>query len=99
MIYCKCGNILEQDHSTKVKCFFCNFEHQDCVIKPLVITKKYYRQESKEIEKEEGAKINYKCNKCGNNEMTYHTLQTRSADEGQTIFYACKCGYKEKVYS
>uniref|UniRef100_A0A1X7VAQ9 DNA-directed RNA polymerase I subunit RPA12 n=1 Tax=Amphimedon queenslandica TaxID=400682 RepID=A0A1X7VAQ9_AMPQE len=37
-----------------------------------------------------------KCPQCGNDEMTYTTQQTRSADEGQTVFYTCpKCKFKE----
>lgn len=43
----------------------------------------------------EGATIKEKCPKCGNEEMHYHTLQLRSADEGATVFYTCtSCGYK-----
>jgi len=43
----------------------------------------------------EQATIKEKCPGCGNEEMNYHTLQLRSADEGTTVFYDCpKCGYK-----
>ncbi|CAN6609971.1 DNA-directed RNA polymerase I subunit Rpa12p [Trichomonascus vanleenenianus] len=46
-------------------------------------------------EVEEGATIKEKCPKCGNDEMQYHTLQLRSADEGATVFYTCtKCNYR-----
>lgn len=49
----------------------------------------------KKDELEEGAVIKEKCPQCGNDEMHYHTLQLRSADEGATVFYTCtKCGYK-----
>ena len=35
------------------------------------------------------------CPKCGNPEMEYFTMQLRSADEGQTVFYECtQCGHK-----
>lgn len=35
-----------------------------------------------------------KCPNCGNPEMEYFTMQLRSADEGQTVFYECqKCAH------
>mmetsp|Transcript_11736 Transcript_11736/g.17421 ORF Transcript_11736/g.17421 Transcript_11736/m.17421 type:complete len:119 (-) Transcript_11736:391-747(-) len=35
------------------------------------------------------SKIKHTCDKCGAMEMEYWELQTRSADEGSTIFYKC----------
>ena len=35
----------------------------------------------------------FRCGKCGGNKTTYYTMQTRSADEGETIFITClTCG-------
>ncbi|PRT53297.1 DNA-directed RNA polymerase I subunit RPA12 [Wickerhamiella sorbophila] len=49
-------------------------------------------------EVEEGAVIKERCPECGNDEMRFHTLQLRSADEGATVFYTCtNCGYKTRV--
>jgi len=44
----------------------------------------------------EGPVIDRKCPRCPNDKMSYATLQLRSADEGQTVFYTCtKCNFKE----
>ncbi|KAG2535795.1 hypothetical protein PVAP13_9NG133500 [Panicum virgatum] len=37
------------------------------------------------------------CPKCNHSKAEYHSIQTRSADEGETVFYECtKCRYKSK---
>lgn len=39
--------------------------------------------------------IRQDCEKCNNKYFYYFTMQTRSADEGSTVFYECtKCGHK-----
>ncbi|CAH8578049.1 unnamed protein product [Schistosoma rodhaini] len=44
----------------------------------------------------DGPSIRKECAYCGNDRMTYVTLQTRSADEGQTVIYTCtQCSKKE----
>lgn len=62
-------------------------------------TSKY--QELQHVQKDnsvEFALVNEECPKCNNPQMKFYTLQTRSADEGQTVFYEClKCSYKTKV--
>ncbi|KAK4467569.1 hypothetical protein MN116_008841 [Schistosoma mekongi] len=43
-----------------------------------------------------GPSIRKECAYCGNDRMVYVTLQTRSADEGQTVIYTCtQCAKKE----
>lgn len=43
----------------------------------------------KKEEEDEGPIVERICSKCGNDKMSYATLQLRSADEGQTVFYTC----------
>lgn len=57
-------------------------------------TRKSKADKLKEIknEEDEGPVVERKCPQCGNNKMSYATLQLRSADEGQTVFFTCtKC--------
>ncbi|KAJ1364927.1 hypothetical protein KIN20_025124 [Parelaphostrongylus tenuis] len=46
------------------------------------------------------AVVEHVCSKCGHNKASYSTMQTRSADEGQTVFYTClNCKKKDIEYS
>lgn len=46
--------------------------------------------DSKGIER---ATVNETCPECGYHQLEFYTLQLRSADEGQTVFYECtECG-------
>lgn len=47
-----------------------------------------------------GPTVERQCQKCGHGILHFNTVQTRSADEGQTIFYFCpKCRHREIEYS
>lgn len=71
-----------------------NFNSRDVYEKNKVDRKK--GRKNKNDDEEEGPVVERKCPKCGNERMSYATLQLRSADEGQTIFYTCtKCKHKE----
>lgn len=49
-------------------------------------------------QKPQRAVVNEECPKCKNPSMEYYTMQLRSADEGQTVFYECtKCSHKFSV--
>lgn len=56
--------------------------------------------ESSDDEVADGPIVQRKCKKCDNNTMSYKTLQLRSVDEGQTVFFTCtKCNFKESENS
>ena len=63
---------------------------------------KYFEKTVLESSKDdaEGAAVEHVCSKCEYTLATYSTMQTRSADEGQTVFYTClRCGRKDIEYS
>ncbi|EEB10862.1 DNA-directed RNA polymerase I subunit, putative [Pediculus humanus corporis] len=103
-----CGSILPMlDDSAVVKCFMCKFEygpeafgamesHYQIKFRSPYGYKETENFNQRKMQKNEGPVVERKCSKCGNDIMSYATLQLRSADEGQTVFYTCtKCGYKE----
>ncbi|EAT37552.1 AAEL010468-PB [Aedes aegypti] len=54
------------------------------------------QQDRQKADAADGPIVSRKCPKCGNDKMSYATLQLRSADEGQTVFFTCtKCQFKE----
>ncbi|KAM0676109.1 DNA-directed RNA polymerase I core subunit rpa12 [Gurleya vavrai] len=99
MLFCSCGTLLTIENKSIIICSRCKKEHSSSIFKPTITKKDYEPKADIKFLKAKGAKIKYKCNNCGNEEMRYNTIQTRSADEGQTVFYECDCGYKEKIFS
>ncbi|KAG5671411.1 hypothetical protein PVAND_001609 [Polypedilum vanderplanki] len=99
-----CGSVLPPMKSHGgLLCFICDKEHDAQVFGEMrteynihfnkIPDKEEFDEES---DTEEGALVDRKCVKCGNDKFRYATLQLRSADEGQTVFYTCtKCNYKE----
>lgn len=99
-MFCDCGSLLLiHTFTTYITCSSCNTTHNRNTIKPICIEKHYTKTVKRQINKPTQAKIKHKCLKCGADEMYYYALQTRSVDEGQTIFYVCECKYTERVYS
>lgn len=44
------------------------------------------------------ATVSEQCPKCNHDRASFYTMQLRSADEGQTVFYTClKCDHKWRV--
>lgn len=55
-------------------------------------TYEWSKQKDDAEEEPDGPIVERKCPQCGNEQMSYATLQLRSADEGQTVFFTCtKC--------
>ncbi|RGB34740.1 DNA-directed RNA polymerase I subunit A12 [Rhizophagus diaphanus] len=113
-IFChRCGTLMINTGDDVLECLACNAkkdaaEYDDIIIvtksNPKSFPSKLRLRRSKiqqlDRYKEESARIKEKCPNCGNDEMNYHTMQLRSADEGQTVFYHCpSCGHKFSINS
>eukprot|EP00347_Sterkiella_histriomuscorum_P022388 403330665 len=68
-----------------------------------VVTRKQLTQRKEWLEgyqeatKNERPTVQEDCPNCDSDLMYYHTMQLRSADEGQTVFFECvKCGHQFK---
>ncbi|EEB08934.1 DNA-directed RNA polymerase complex I subunit Rpa12 [Schizosaccharomyces japonicus yFS275] len=109
LIFCSaCGNLLESTTAQWTICDQCQssypsekFAHLTLETRsganafPSALRLKHSIVQTEGKKPEEAAVIQEKCPKCGNDEMTFHTLQLRSADEGSTVFYECpRCAYK-----
>lgn len=96
----KCGTILPLPTTapTVVTCPLCS---KHWTVKPIINkltykTEKIYERRVAESEQgnrdAENPIVDKICDKCGHDQMSYACRQTRSADEGQTVFYTClKC--------
>lgn len=99
-MFCKCGTIISlQKNSVEIKCIRCTTNMKLSQIEKIGIHKVLEKEEELEIKEVKGAKIKYQCPGCNADEMMYNTAQLRSADEGQTVFYSCECGYKLTIQS
>ncbi|XP_060524567.1 DNA-directed RNA polymerase I subunit RPA12 [Cylas formicarius] len=108
-----CGSILPPLRETGgIMCYACSrlFDPESLFDKGLTVdyvvhfntrsTKSQVVNNKESNTGEEGPVVDRKCPRCGNEKMSYATLQLRSADEGQTVFYTCtKCEYKESENS
>ncbi len=110
----ECGSILAlPGEENYIHCKICSHKHFLSNSKSTEIhSSKFYNEErislaksmelknfEKEIE-QSGPVTKRKCSNCGHDKMTYITRQTRSTDEGQTVFFTCvKCKFKETEYS
>ena len=59
------------------------------------LDEKFKREKLMYEEKQESMTDQFKCGRCKQRKCTYYELQTRSADEGMTIFITClNCGWR-----
>ncbi|OAF67193.1 DNA-directed RNA polymerase I subunit RPA12 [Intoshia linei] len=101
----KCGSVLPQidENSIKVKCYCCPniVDYSNCGSTEICSSISFPKNRIIDDEVDaKGPVADHECANCGNSQMLYTTKQTRSADEGQTIFYKCpNCGHMESEFS
>ncbi|GAB1867282.1 DNA-directed RNA polymerase I subunit RPA12 [Camponotus japonicus] len=103
-----CGSILPllDENKATVVCFACKREWNSETFGDMKMTHTIHfnskdtyisaREADDSDDDADGPIVERPCPQCKNDKMSYATLQLRSADEGQTVFYTCtKCKYKE----
>ncbi|XP_014253169.1 DNA-directed RNA polymerase I subunit RPA12 [Cimex lectularius] len=97
-----CGSILPLlEDVSSVQCYSCKriFDHEAFGTMESSYTihfNTYTKARNVDQGEDEGPIVERRCPKCNNDKMSYATIQLRSADEGQTVFYTCtKCRHKE----
>ncbi|KAF9764727.1 DNA-directed RNA polymerase I subunit RPA12 [Nosema granulosis] len=99
-MFCACGTLVSiKSNTSELKCNRCDRTLALEEIKEISMHKDIIHDIKIDLKEVKGAKIKYQCPNCGADEMMYNTAQLRSADEGQTVFYSCECGYKQTVQS
>eukprot|EP00127_Corallochytrium_limacisporum_P007213 Clim_evm86s243 gene=Clim_evmTU86s243 len=108
-LFCpRCGSILPIPvKETRVECEMCDFwvdekivEQVKSVSQSLGVSERKTKMLTQAALQPKLATIDEKCPKCNHHEMNFFTMQLRSADEGQTIFYRCpRCGYNYTLNS
>ena len=96
----KCGSLLVPDKSKGILICSCGYKTKG---DKKVSEKIYSSREGVgvfEQEKATMAKTKQDCAKCNNSEAFFWTMQTRAADEPETMFYRCtKCKHTWREYT
>lgn len=96
-----CSSILNlPDTSDIIACFDCPFRASVTQLKDAINTqvKNYDTRDSAKVldfnPTMRRATVQEPCPNCNYEELRFYTMQMRSVDEGQTVFYECeKCGH------
>lgn len=99
-MFCACGTLVViESNKNELRCNRCDRVLNLNDIQEISMSRDVEQEIKFDLKEVKGAKIKHQCPSCGADEMMYNTAQLRSADEGQTVFYSCECGYKQTVQS
>ena len=104
MKFCpKCKSLMRLERKDDKIYFICpNCGYVEEFKNPTITTKVEKENKVTVLQKDITAEtvVKVKCPKCGNETAYTWIVQTRSGDEGPTVFYRCtKCGYTWRVYT